>query len=253
MKKSIIVLFICNLILVLSCNSRNNKSNNSDSKDAQLMNVQPIQIKEGYVNVENNKSGLIFLLRPVDLKIKIVHERPVDNQNTFLSVAGAYTSKTYAIDGLFIEAGKKITTQINPALTGICVFTNNTCSILAYKDLNEPFINNVINKGGSLFQQSLLLKNGLIIECNLFGNSLNLRRAMVIQNDNQFFVVESKKPMTIVNFQKELQDMGIKDAVNLDMGSWSEGWYKNKEGKKIISGENRYNTHKQTNWIVYYR
>jgi hypothetical protein len=43
----------------------------------------------------------------------------------------------------------------------------------------------------------------------------------------------------------------IKNAIYLDMGTYSEGWYKNDDGKINTIGEDMKNTDKQSNWIVY--
>ena len=131
-----------------------------------------------------------------------------------------------------------------------CIIAENSINIESSKVINDSLLQNVIVQKKSLFQQTLLLKNGEIIDCNLFGSNSNLRRALIEFEDNTFFVAESSRNVTITEFQKALKEIGAMDAINLDMGSWSEGWYKNFDGS-IKIGENFLNTHRQTNWIIY--
>ncbi len=253
--KNLVQLFSISILCFYLINCTVNNKQNADAIETKKTDTatEIIKAKDVYIDIVNEKNSTLKLLKPIGLSIKISHERPLVNENNFLSVAGAYTSKSLTIDGLFIEQGKLINEKMNTALTGFCILDGVSCKIFSDKELTNAIKEETIVKGGSLFQQSLLIKNGAIVECTLFGNSLNLRRGLVVLNDNSFFVVEGVKPMTILDFQKELIKIGIKDAVNLDMGSWSEGWYKNRAGEKITSGENMFNTHKQTNWIVYTR
>lgn len=101
-----------------------------------------------------------------------------------------------------------------------------------------------------MFQQSLLLKNSAIVKCDIFKERKNVRRAL-IQFDDFFCIGESDKPLTIQEFQQSLLEIGAKDAINLDMGTWSEGWYKDTNNDKVTIGETTSETQRQTNWIVY--
>ena len=69
--------------------------------------------------------------------------------------------------------------------------------------------------------------------------------------DNSFCICQSKERLTIQDFQKALVDAGVENAVYLDMGGWSEGWYKNAYDEKMVIGEGMTSTDKQTNWLVY--
>jgi hypothetical protein len=56
--------------------------------------------------------------------------------------------------------------------------------------------------------------------------------------------------MTIDDFIQSLIFLGYEQAIYLDMGSWSEGWYRNDENEIIRIGNNWKSSHLQTNWLV---
>ena len=68
--------------------------------------------------------------------------------------------------------------------------------------------------------------------------------------DNSFCICQSKERLTIQDFQKALVDAGVENAVYLDMGGWSEGWYKNAYDEKMVIGEGMTSTDKQTHLLV---
>jgi hypothetical protein len=257
------IAFLFLVLLISSCNTieKNQKDNRKDYMVDSLMSVIKSQESDlkwmksknpGVITLNQEASTCaIELFYPFGLNIKVAVKRPLNDESTFLSVAGAYTSKTGTIDGIFIQNGEIINKEINKLLNGVCVIkNNNSISIENTNTIDDAFTNKVLNEKSSMFQQTLLIKNKNIIECKLFGNNVNLRRSLVKFSDSSFLVCESSRAMTIMEFQKALKEIGASDAVNLDMGSWSEGWYKNSLGHKTIGGS-FINTDKQTNWIIY--
>jgi hypothetical protein len=248
------------LVLIFSITSC---ANNDTSKNAVIDSLKTvIQTKEAEMKwIKRKNPGVIIvnqeastcainLFYPFGLKVEIVDKRPDFNEKTFFGIAGAYTSKSGTIDGIFINNGKIINDTYNNELTGLCIIRNESIIIESSDKLNDELIKKVVSDKSSLFQQTLLIKNGLIVDCNLFGNAVNLRRALIKFNDGSYLVGESHRAMSIQEFQIALKEIGAIDAVNLDMGSWSEGWYKRNNGKMSI-GDNFLKTNKQTNWIVY--
>lgn len=250
------------IILILVATACNNTSSGSkidyitDSLksviDENISEIKWIKKRNPGVIIENKEATTcaINLFHPFGLGIEIVNDRPENNNNTFLCVSGAYTSNENTIDGIFIKKGVLVNKAINEKLNGLCIFTNDNLHIENSNIISDSLINEAIISKSSMFQQTLLIKNSNIIECKLFGDHINLRRALIKFDDSEFLVGESHRPMTIFEFQKALKEIGVLDAVNLDMGSWSEGWYKSNNGK-ISIGDNFTNTKRQTNWIVY--
>jgi len=248
------------LILVFTaCNNTSSGTKNDyiiDSLksviDENISEIKWIKKRNPGVIIENKEATTcaINLFHPFGLGIEIVNDRPENNNNTFLCVSGAYSSNENTIDGIFIKKGVLVNKVINEKLNGLCIFTNDNLHIENSNIISDSLINEAKINKRSVFQQTLLIKNSNIIQCKLFGDNINLRRALIKFDDSEFLVGESHRPMTIFEFQKALKEIGVLDAVNLDMGSWSEGWYKSNNGK-ISIGDNFANTKRQTNWIVY--
>ena len=250
------------IILILVATACNNTSSGSkidyitDSLksviDENISEIKWIKKRNPGVIIENKEATTcaINLFHPFGLSIEIVNDRPENNNKTFLCVPGAYTSNENIIDGIFIQKGVLVKKAINEKLNGLCIFSNNKLLIENSNIISDSLINEAIINKRSMFQQTLLIKNSNIIQCKLFGDNINLRRALIKFDDSEFLVGESHRPMTIIEFQIALKEIGVVDAVNLDMASWSEGWYKSNNGKMSI-GDNFANTKRQTNWIVY--
>jgi len=51
-------------------------------------------------------------------------------------------------------------------------------------------------------------------------------------------------------FADDLALLGAKTAMNLDMGAWDEGWYRDARGEIVRLGHDRSSTQRQSNWLV---
>lgn len=91
------------------------------------------------------------------------------------------------------------------------------------------------------FQQTVLIKNRKIRYHD--DPHKRFRRALATV-DGQLCILQSCIPMTLNQFSESIQKY-CTNAVNLDMGDYGYGWYKN----KTFSWWSKYNQKKQTNWI----
>ena len=99
--------------------------------------------------------------------------------------------------------------------------------------------------GNTHFQQVSLVRNHNPKKFS--DNRLRYRRALC-KKDGKYFIIQSKYPITLNRFAENLTDNDF--AWNLDMGTYSYGWYK-KDGKLHQVGISTFwNKDKQTNWIV---
>jgi len=248
MKK--IFYFIIAVLISASCNKRKALINEAivDNKS----NSSLIYSDSCYVDVQNfkNNNYSLTIFKPNGLNIRLASKRPSVCEHNYFCVAAAFTSKTTTIDGLFIERGKKVATSKLDILNGTCVLKNDRLKILKSSSLTESLISEIENGKFSLFQQVLLVYDSKIVDCELFGSSKFMRRAL-IQFNNSFSVCQSNEALTIKDFQTALVQLGVTNAMYLDMGGWSEGWYKNAKGQQVIIGEGMNSTAKQTNWLVY--
>ena len=118
------------------------------------------------------------------------------------------------------------------------------------KLLTDSLINFVASKKGSLFQQILMIEKG--VGAKYKDVKLFQRRAIVKLKGNKTAVIESYEHITLTAFTTDLLELGVQDALYVDMGAWDEGWYINPSDNKIITiGRMKTQTDKQCNWVVF--
>ena len=97
-----------------------------------------------------------------------------------------------------------INEKTNYALNGCCLLNGDKIDILEYSATKtNAYINSAKTNKSSFFQQVLLIRNSQIIDCVLWKDNKDYRRALV-EIDNTFSVIESKIPMSIKEFQEQL-------------------------------------------------
>lgn len=172
-----------------------------------------------------------------------------NNTNLLLSVVAAFTSKAPEhVVGTSVSNGKK---RVYPtdAETAYCLIIGEEVKIEALSENHKSAIETAVKQKGDYFQQMLLIENAEAKTCEIFKNRATFRRALA-QKEGETHLVESLDRMTIEDFTNTLISFGYEQAIYLDMGSWSEGWYRN-EGNEIIRiGNNWKSSHLQTNWLV---
>ena len=193
----------------------------------------------------------LHLFFPILLNIQLCDARPDKTDANYLCVPAAFTQLiNNKIDGVFIVKGKEIGTNINTTLTGACILSSEKIEIIGLKQISPELKNKIIKNKKSLFQQTLLVQNKKAYAYKTLPTNKFKRRAL-IEIDGTFCIAETEKAISISEFQNLLVSVGAINAIYLDMGSWSEGWYKNEENKIVTIGENMSNTKRQSNWIVY--
>lgn len=99
------------------------------------------------------------------------------------------------------------------------------------------------------FQQASLVKRHR--PKTFSDKKLRYRRALC-QKGGKYYIEHSRWPLTLDEFTRQLKDYD--NAWNLDMGTYSYGWYRDENGKIHHLGLSTYwNKNKQTNWIVVVR
>lgn len=104
--------------------------------------------------------------------------------------------------------------------------------------------------GGAAFAQELLIYSGHIVQSARPDNIVNQYRALC-EHNHMLCIVKSKDKLTLGEFKENLLQLGVTNAIYLDMGSgWNYAWYR--KGEKII--ELHPKTHNFcTNWITFYK
>ncbi len=133
--------------------------------------------------------------------------------------------------------------------TGCCIILKGRVEMLPLEGNQEKSISRAVSGKGDYFQQKLLVYNRQAVPTTVFRNRTTARRALV-QTENSTFVVETLDRIHIDDFTQCLIRMDAISAIYLDMGSWSEGWYRTEDGALQMMGENYRSTHLQTNWLI---
>ena len=172
-----------------------------------------------------------------------------NNTDLLMSVVAAFTSKAPEhVVGTSVSNGKK---RIYPtdAETAYCLIVGEEVKIEALSENHKSAIETAVKQKGDYFQQMLLIENAEAKSCEIFKNRATFRRALA-QKEGETHLVESLDRMTIDDFIQSLIFLGYEQAIYLDMGSWSEGWYRNEDNEIIRIGNNWKSSHLQTNWLV---
>ncbi|UAM99118.1 phosphodiester glycosidase family protein [Polaribacter litorisediminis] len=264
MMKVIHIVIISSMILLVSCNNNNriaveklNKQIDSLNSTISSLNseIEDLEIENPFVRKLQTEASTCLIIQfvPKGLDIKLHSVRPSFNDSTYFCVPAAFTSPETTIEGVFIENGKVVNKVKNNGINGFVMFSKNECIIDKLENLSDSIMATSISKNHNLFQQILLVNNSNIVKCELFKDRKNTRRAIIKYGNGAIFIAETHRPVTILEFQKALVEIGVKDALYLDMGSWSEGWYRSSSCERLRIGELFSNTSKQTNWLTFER
>lgn len=209
------------------------------------MQAKPIQVKSYSVGKVHFTGYL-----PADQQVYWVRKRPICHAGQSLIVPAAFTHPNLSIAGVAIEWGKVINPTISAELSGFCLIRDKKPWILNQAEMQVGGLRKWVQYGTSVFQQDLLVLNGQKVPIS-HAKALNWWRALVIFSD-RFEVIENVEQIPREEFQSGLIALGAKQAIYLDMGTWSEGAYYSQSNKVVKIGRLRKNTRKQTNWLVFH-
>jgi len=190
----------------------------------------------------------IYPLGNHKVDFRLIRPDKLDNRNR-LCVPGAFTSKNNTPEGLIYLNGKLTSGQKPSSGKGLVIISLGEIEILNINQLGQ-FLNSRKDSRFSLFQQWYLIENNRKGE-NPFSNS-KLQMRVIAKIKNETFIIESDSNIESEYFISTLIKMGVSDAIYLDMGSWSEGWYKDGNNTIKSIGNNKSNTNRQTNWLLFH-
>ncbi len=195
--------------------------------------------------------SLVFYM-PHNSKVSFTNERPDSlNNEISLSVACAFTaSNLKGVVGDYVCRGR-LYSNTRDVETGFCVILKDTIIIDYLNDTSLFYKNLAIKNKGAYFQQMLLLKDGDTVECTIFRKQKPTFRRCLAWYNGRGVVIESVDRLTFEDFANALRKVGIKDAIYLDMGTWSDGFVRLKDKTIFSIGHLKYNTKYQTNWLRY--
>lgn len=243
-KSVLLLLFFCGLLLI------------SAKRGSRIACKTPVPIS---VETKTVKSGNHYtIIYQEKSKAGFVIERPSRNDSSVvLCIAAAFTLlDDYTVDGLHIVNGEVMKkNKINKRVGGGVKIIGGKCTLLSTKKgklINDSLITLIAGAKGSFFQQIMLIENGAV--SSFKDTALFQRRAIVTMKNGATAVIESFEHIRLSRFSGDLAELGVKDAIYTDMGSWDEGWYRNpKNCKTETIGRLRAQTSKQTNWFIFSR
>lgn len=187
---------------------------------------------------------------PENARFRFVREKPdVEDKGVYMSVVAAFTSRPpERIVGKTVSngIGKIYPTEEE---TAYCIIINDTIDIFPLHENSNYNYKKAIRRKGDYFQQMLLVWNFQIKNCDVFKDRKTERRALVLI-DGKASIIESEEKLHIDDFSRGLVELGADKAIYLDMGSWSQGWYRKNDNTVIDIGKNWKSSHLQTNWLI---
>ena len=173
------------------------------------------------------------------------------NKNILFCIAAAFT-KDSGVDGVYGVEGKIFNQdKINHRVGGALKITQGKVEFVNTKKgkiFTKNYLNQCARQQASFFQQLYLIVNGTP-EVSKSEKTFQCRGVAKLKT-GELCVIESEKEITLATFAKDVSKI-VQELIYTDMGSWDEGWYRNKEGKISRIGSIFLDTDKQTNWIVF--
>jgi len=212
--------------------------------------------KESSIRIEILNNSQFICFTPIDCQLEYVVETPpaTSDSTIMLSMAASFTGQrmetfkysnicgTYLADSVVYNRNSGITTNIDASFA----YWNDSAYFAKGKD--KDLLDSAIKNNGVFFMQKHVLCNGERGQMNL--TKLTIYRVLAKHND-KLCVIQNTQPMTYPSFVDKLEEIGVRDAIYLDMGGWKYSWYRNNEGKVIEIFPTSNDTKYQTNWIVF--
>ena len=176
---------------------------------------------------------------------------PESNHKAIFSCAAAFTGEALDefmhsnINGDHAYGGKYH--KGSPYNRGCFAWYNGTW---AFTDKGKASITlkTAAKHGGMGFRQILLILNGEKKPAVMTRS--NVYRALC-ELDDKLCIIESKASIPLPEFIDELVNLGVNNAIYLDMGGWNHSWYRKYEHYKA-SYIHKCEHNNYTNWLTFY-
>ncbi|TAK05286.1 hypothetical protein EPO33_04955 [Patescibacteria group bacterium] len=215
--------------------------------------VAPAREQNLIVEERTASSSRFLVIRQKEPQVKLALIRPDENDpDILLSVPGTYTSPQDTIEGYVVLDGQIVQQKERQGWDGAIAFKDGGVDIRQTnrgRALTKEALADIAAQGASLIQVHLLVKDGT--PQHFKEQPPTLRRALAVMKDGTPAVIESRDFFDLNAFAALLVELGARDAANLDMGSWSAGWYRGGDGRPVPIGYPHENAKRQTNWIVF--
>ena len=245
------LLFVCGLLC--SCHTKRNDRNQPEGNEDQAAKEKLAQTAISVEKVDTN--GLIVLY-PNYSEIDLVCFRmpQKSDSSVILFAEAAFSGQGFYyhhhnIAGDHVSSGQRYQGYRCRRNTGAFVFYNSKWKFCKGSYSNE--LDSAAFYGGAGFGQELILYNGSKVHTIRPDNNSHLFRALCAI-DERLCIVQSEDILTFGSFKDKLVEIGVSDAIYLDMGSgWDFAWYRNEQGDVVELIPETLDC--GTNWITFYK
>lgn len=224
-------------LMQLSCNGGATPKS-PESNDS----IQPPVLAEYYVerSVEKVDTMNLVVYKPTYSNIHLVCGSAPDgeeNLNEIYCAAAAFTGEGYengfnhkliagnhTSDGIYHKGYRCVRN------TGAFVYYSGQYQFIYGNYADE--LQKAATLGGMGFAQEMMIHQGKQVETYRKAGNPNIFRALC-ELDSKICIIESTKVVRFGDFICAMKQLGVTEALYLDMGSWSYSWYRNKKGETI--------------------
>ena len=205
--------------------------------------------------IERVETDSLIIYYPNFSSIDLVCEKePTEKDSSIIFCCAAAFTHDYVdfshmnIEGNHVSNGNYYEGNECNVITGGFVFYDDKWDFVY--GLADDKLKLAANNGGMGFGQAILIYNRDIKTKTLFSRVLSYRSLCEI--DSKVCLVETKFPMSFVNYVEALFSYGIENSIYLDMGGWAYAWYRPNQLKIVKLFEDSHSSY-MTNWIIFKR
>lgn len=245
------------IFLAMGCSSNTNPTTFEQPLDAEKS-LPDTLIYKSNVMIEGD-SFLILRMNHAQCRVELADSViPNINDSTIaLCVEAAFTGellkefKSKNVAGDYVVNGKLkkgYRCNVNTGFLG----TLNGVPFISSVDKLQGWLEGKHDKYYCMFQQVLLVQDGKDVYTGkpIKATSKNIYRAACIMSDGNFAVIQSQETLSLGQFIRSLVNLGVSDALYLDMGTgWNYGWYRETLKDAPIRLFD-YRTPYQTSWLL---
>ncbi|MBP3253071.1 MAG: hypothetical protein J6M30_01005 [Bacteroidales bacterium] len=200
--------------------------------------------------IKDTADWSLIVYRPVNCSLVLSAKRADSSDcNVVFAAPAAFTAKNYTdIVGGFVGIDTVIKNPTEQE-TGLCTLDGSDVYIGGIEDTSVYFPLALNSGTMCYFQQMLLIHSSEKVPCTIFGKQKPTFRRALAAKYGKVCVIESLGRMDIDSFTEAMLILGITDAIYMDMGTWSEGFFVDINNQKTIIGQLKQNTRFQTNWL----
>lgn len=241
-------ILLSSVILLFSCNASNDKEQTAKDEGE-------IAKEKATTVIRKDTLGLVVLYPQYSSTDLVCGTMPEKRDSSVILFAeAAYTGelldefKHSNVAGDHVSQGKRYKGFKCKRNTGAFIYYGGAWKF-CYKDYSQE-MDKAAENGGAAFGQEMMIHKGKVVESARKDINQNQFRALC-NHDGKLCVVESKGVISFGDFKKQLMNLGISDAIYLDMGlSWNHAWYRDKD--KIVELHPKIHDY-CTNWITFYK